>query len=75
MADGHGWTAVYGKIQPLRFSGPLIPTCIALVDYRLPSDDDDDDDSDDDNDGEELDSDCDMAFDAYTVTESESDDE
>ena len=27
-ADGHGWTAVHGKIQPLWFSGPLIPTCI-----------------------------------------------
>ena len=29
------------KIQPLWFSGPLIPTCIALVDDRLPIDDDD----------------------------------
>ena len=46
VADGHGWTAVHGKIQPLWFSGPLIPTCIALVDDRLPIDDDKDKDKD-----------------------------
>ena len=71
-ADGHGWTAVYGKLQPLWFSGPLIPTCIALIDDRLPSDDDVDDD---DNDGEKSDSEGDLAFDEYTVSKSESDDE
>ena len=58
-------------------SGPLIPTCIALVDDRLPSDDDDDDDDgdDDDSDGEESDSEGDLALDEYTVSESEWDDE
>ena len=52
------------------FSGPLIPTYIALVDDRLPSDNDDDDvddDDDDDNVGEESDSEGDLAFDEYTV--------
>ena len=49
----------------------MIPTCIALVDDRLPGDDDDDDDSD----GEESDREGDLAFDEYTVSKSESDDE
>ena len=76
VADGHGWTAVHGKMQPLWFSGQLIPTCIALVDDRLASgddDDDEDDDDDDDSDGEKSDSEGDLAFDEYTVSESESD--
>ena len=66
--DGHGWTAVHGKIQPLWFSGPLMPSCTALEDCRLPSDDDNTDD-------EESDSEADLAFDEYTVSESESDNE
>ena len=40
VADGHGWTAVHGKIHPC---GSVVH-CIALADDRLPSDDDDDDD-------------------------------
>ena len=52
----------------------MIPTCIALVDDRLPRDDDYDDD-DDDSDGEESFSEGYLAFDEYTVSESESDDE
>ena len=79
-ADGHGWTAVHGKIQPLWFSGPLIPTCIGYHD-RLPIDDDDDEEEEEeveeeeeeDSDGEESDSEGDLAFDEYTVSESESD--
>ena len=70
VADGRSWTAVHGKIQPLWFSGPLIPTCIVLVDDRLPGDDEDDD-----SDGEESDREGDLAFDEYTVSKSESDDE
>ena len=66
--DGHGWTAVHGKIQPLWFSGPLMPSCTALEDCTLPSDDDNTDD-------EESDSEADLAFDEYTVSESESDNE
>ena len=66
--DGHGWTAVHGKVQPLWFSGPLMPSCTALEDCRLPSDDDNTDD-------EESDSEADRAFDEYTVSESESDNE
>ena len=62
--DGHGWTAVYGKIQPLWFCGPLKPSGKALEDCRLSSDDDDTDD-------EESDSEADLAFDEYTVSESE----
>ena len=67
-ADGHGWTAVHGKIQPLWFSGPLMPSCTALEDCRLPSDDDNTDD-------EESDSEVDLAFDEYTMSKSESDNE
>ena len=50
------------------FSGPLMPSCTALEDCRLLSDNDDTDD-------EESDSEADMAFDEYTVSESESDNE
>ena len=35
LAVTDGWTAVHGKIQPLWFSGPLIPAYIALVDDSL----------------------------------------
>ena len=62
--DGHGWIAVHGKIQPLWFSGPLMPSCAALEDCTLPSDDDNTDDSE-----------ADLAFDEYTVSERESDNE
>ena len=44
-----------------------MPSCTALEDCRLPSDDD--------TDGEESDSEADLAFDEYTVSESESDNE
>ena len=45
-----------------------MPSCTALEDCRLLSDDDDTDD-------EESDSEADLAFDEYTVSESESDNE
>ena len=69
--DVYCWTALHGKNQLftcLWFSGPLMPSCTALedgTDDRLPSDDDNNDD-------EETDSGGDLAFDEYTVSESES---
>ena len=45
-----------------------MPSCTALEDCRLPSDDDNTDD-------EESDSEADLEFDEYTVSESESDNE
>ena len=54
------------NIQPLWFSGRLMPSCTVLEDCRLLSDDDDTDD-------EESDSEAVLAFDEYTVSESESD--
>ena len=39
MTDGHGWTTIDGKLQPMWFQGPLVPANVAVEDDRLPSDD------------------------------------